>query len=270
MPRLSAEPGSHPVLDLARPLVFAHRGGSALRPENTMVAFEHGLALGADGLELDVHLSRDGEVVVCHDVTVDRTTNGTGPIAHKSLGELEALDAGWSFTSGDGHPYRGRGVRIPRLRDVLARFPVCPLIVELKGTDLDLAPAAVAEVRRAAALGRVCFGSFSVALLEAARACGAEVTTSGGSEEIARALRWSWVGVAPPRPGFRALQVPETYGTTRIVSRRFVATMRRAGIPVQVWTVNEAPDMQRLLDWGVNALITDRPDLAVEIVGQRR
>jgi glycerophosphoryl diester phosphodiesterase len=256
----------HPVLNPARSLVFAHRGGAALRPENTLPAFEHGLALGADGLELDVQLSGDGVVVVCHDLAVDRTTNGTGPIAGKSWQQLAGLDAGWSFGAEQGYPFRGRGFGIPRLSDVLACVPACPLIIELKGTDLDLAGAAVREVRQAGALDRVCFGSFSVPLLKAARACGGDVVTSGGSEEIARALRWSWIGVAPPGRAYRALQVPECYGATRIVSRRFVAAMRRADVAVQVWTVNEADDMRRLLDWGVNALITDRPDVAVEVV----
>jgi glycerophosphoryl diester phosphodiesterase len=256
------------VLDATRPLVFAHRGGAALRPENTMLAFEHGLALGADGLELDVQLSRDGVVVVCHDLAVDRTTNGTGTIAKKSWRELEPLDAGWSFGADQGYPYRARGCGIPRFADVLLRFPHQPLIIELKGTDLDLAPAAVEEARRAGALGRLCFGSFSVSLLKAARACGDDVVTSGGSEEIARALRWSWLGIPPPGRGYRALQVPERYGATRIVSRGFVATMRRAGVVVQVWTVNEADAMRRLLDWGVQGLITDRPDVGVEVVGE--
>jgi len=266
MDRSRPRPASHPVLDSTRALVFAHRGGAALRPENTMLAFEHGLAFGADGLEFDVQLSRDRVVVVCHDLAVDRTTNATGLIARKTWSELEQLDAGWSFGAGNGHPYRGRGCRIPRLTDVLARFRGHPLIIELKGTNLDLAAAAVEEVRRAGALGRVCFGSFSVSLLKAARACGDDVVTSGGSDEIARALRWSWLGLAPPGRAYQALQVPERFGATRIVSRGFVATMRRAGVVVQVWTVNEADDMRRLLGWGVRGLITDRPDVGVEVV----
>lgn len=255
----------HPLLDLERRHVVAHRGGAALRPENTLEAFENGVALGADALELDVHLSRDGVVVVCHDETVDRTTDGRGAIADLTAGDLSALDAGYRFRNGEGFPYRGQGVRVPRLREVLERFSV-PLIIELKGHNLDVAPAAVEEVRRAGAVGRVCIGSFSVALLEEARACGEDVVTSAGTEEIRQALTWSWLASLPRRRAYRAFQVPETHGATRVVSRRFLRATARARLPVHVWTVNDPADMRRLLEWGVHALITDRPDLAVGVV----
>lgn len=244
---------------------MAHRGGAALRPENTLEAFEHGVALGADALELDVHLSHDGVVVVCHDETVDRTTNGRGAIADLAADDLSALDAGYRFGRAEGFPFRGRGLGVPRLREVLERFAL-PLIVELKGQNLDLAPAAVDEVRRAGALGRVCFGSFSVALLEEARACGEDVVTSAGTEEIRQALTWSWLATLPPRRAYQAFQVPETHGARRVVSRRFLRATARARLPVDVWTVNDPADMRRLLEWGVQALITDRPDLGIAVV----
>jgi glycerophosphoryl diester phosphodiesterase len=254
----------HPLLDLDQRRVVAHRGGAALRPENTLEAFRNGVALGADAIEFDVHLSRDGEVVVCHDETVDRTTNGHGPIAGHTADELANLDAGYWFGEAEGFPFRARG-GVPRLRDVLARFTL-PLIIELKGRNLDLAAAAVDEVRRAGALGRVCFGSFSVALLQAARACGDDVVTSAGTEEIRQALTWSYLANLPPRRAYRAFQVPERHGSTRVVSRRFLRATARARVPVHVWTVNDPRDMRRLLEWGVRALITDRPDLGVAAV----
>lgn len=255
----------HPLLDLGRRRAVAHRGGAALRPENTLEAFGHGVALGADALELDVHLSRDGVVVVCHDETVDRTTDGRGAIADARAGDLAALDAGYRFGEEAGFPFRARGLGVPRLREVLERCAL-PLIVELKGRNLDLASAAVDEVRRAGALGRVCFGSFSVALLQAARACGDDVVTSAGTEEIRDALAWAYLASLPPRRAYRAFQVPETHGRRRVVSRRFLRATARAGVPVHVWTVNDPGDMRRLLDWGVRALITDRPDLGVAAV----
>src|SRR5215471_2015565 len=115
-------------------LVYAHRGGSKLRPENTIMAFDHGLSLGADGLEFDVHLSRDGVVVVHHDATLDRTTNGRGPLAALTADELARLDAGYHF---EGH--RGRAGGVPRLDEVLRRYPSAQLIVELKVNDPELA-----------------------------------------------------------------------------------------------------------------------------------
>jgi glycerophosphoryl diester phosphodiesterase len=238
-----------------------------LRPENTFAAFEHGLALGADALELDVHLSADGQAVVCHDATLDRTTSATGPIADRTARELAHLDAGWWFGAERGYPYRDCGFGVPRLADVLARFDEVPLVIELKGGDAALARRAVDEVRAHGALGRVCFGSFSDAMLATARACAPGVVTSGGVAAIRRALTWTRLGMAPRRRTFRVLQVPETYGVRRIVTRRFVRVLARVQVPVQVWTVDDPGDMRRLLEWGVQALITDRPDLAVPIVG---
>jgi glycerophosphoryl diester phosphodiesterase len=266
MPRSASD--GHGILDVARPLVLAHRGGGALRPENTMAAFEHGLAVGADGLELDVHLSRDGFVVACHDETLNRTTDAQGPVRARTAAELAAIDAGWSFGRAQGFPFRGRGIGVPRLSDVLEAFPGAPLVVELKGTDPALAEAAVAEVRRAHALDRVCFGSFSEVLLRRARGCADGVVTSAGKTEIRWALYRSWVGAPPARPRYRAFQVPERYGARRVATRRFVRTMRRARIPVHVWTIDEPVDMRRLLSWGVAGIITDRPDLARRAVDE--
>ncbi len=129
---------------LARPLVFAHRGGAALRPENTMVAFDHGLSLGADGVELDVHLSRDGVVVVHHDDTLDRTTSAQGPIAARTADELAAVDAGYRFTpdataAAPRYPFRGQHIGIPRLRAVLERHRQARVIIELKTPEAELA-----------------------------------------------------------------------------------------------------------------------------------
>jgi glycerophosphoryl diester phosphodiesterase len=263
-PPMSA-PG-HLVFDSPRPLVFAHRGGAALRPENTRVAFDHGLAIGADGLELDVHLARDGELVVIHDATLDRTTDARGPVARFTSNELERVDAGHWFEEGGRYPYRGQGHGVPRLRDVLARHSGAPTIVELKGRDTRVAAAAVALARDMRALGRVCFGGASDHVVRAARASGRDVVTSAAKEEVRWALYRSWVGLDPRHPGYQGIQVPETAGVIRVVSPAFVRRMRRLRLPVQVWTVNRADDMRRLLAWGVQGLITDRPDVAAPIV----
>jgi glycerophosphoryl diester phosphodiesterase len=260
----------HPVLSLDAPLVFAHRGGSRLRPENTTVAFDHGLALGADGLEFDVRLSSDGVPMVHHDETLDRTTSGTGPLSRLTADALQGLDAGHQFLDLDGVAWRGRGARIPRLTEVLARYPACPCIIELKGTDPEVGRVAAAAVREAGALSRVCFGGFTDAVVRAARETGADVTTSAAREEIRWFLYRSWVGLAPRETAYRAFQVPETSGPTRVVSRRFVRAARRAGLPVAVWTVDDPVAMERLLGWGVRGVITDRPDLAVPLVRRWR
>jgi glycerophosphoryl diester phosphodiesterase len=237
----------HPALQSSRPLVFAHRGGSKIGPENTITAFDGGLAAGADGLELDVHLSRDGVVCVHHDRLLDRTTRATGPIAERTAAELAEVD-------------------VPMLREVLARYPRTPLIIELKQAGPLLASAVVDEVRRAGASDHVCLGSFSVAALRVARAKAPDIATSAGRFEVRMALYRSWIRLSPGRVPYRAFQVPEMSGNTRVVSPRFVALAHRIGLPVQVWTVDEPADIRRLLDWGVDGIISDRPDVAFQVV----
>ena len=129
-----------------------------------------------------------------------------------------------------------------------------------------LAAAVVDEVRRAGAAERVCLGSFGVTSLRAARAPAPEIATSGARFEVRMAFYRSWLGLSPGRVPYRAFQVPETSGYTRVVSPRFVELAHRAGIAVQVWTVDEPDDIRRLLEWGVDGIISDRPDVAVQVV----
>jgi glycerophosphoryl diester phosphodiesterase len=249
-----------------RPLVFAHRGGGALAPENTIAAFDSAISLGVDGLELDVHLSRDGVVVVHHDDTLERTTDGSGPVAERTAAELEHVDAGYRFGGEGAFPFRGRGFGVPRLRDVLDRYRGCRLIIELKQDTADLARAVIDEVRRADMTGRVCLGSFGSRTLREARTYEPRIVTSAAREEVRWALYASWIGIAPWRPPYVAFQVPECSGSTTVVTPRFVRAAHRGGVVVQVWTVDEEADMRRLLSWGVDAIITDRPDVAVRVV----
>jgi glycerophosphoryl diester phosphodiesterase len=244
--------------------VFAHRGGSLLRPENTVAAFDHGLALGADGLELDVHLSRDGVVVVHHDTMLDRTTSGRGPLAALTAAELASLDAAKLWPE-----YAGRGIGIPAFRDVLARYPGVPLIVELKVNTAELARRVIDDIRAARAVDHVSLGSFGGRVLRAARSIEPRIATGASREETRWALYRTWMRWPVRRPPYRAFQVPEMSGSTRVVSPRFVRAAHAAGCVVQVWTVDDEADMRRLLGWGVDAIISDRPDVAVRVVGEK-
>lgn len=244
-----------------RPTVFAHRGGAALAPENTLLAFETGLAAGADGLELDVRLSRDGVAVLMHDPALDRTTDGTGPVDQLTAAELAALDAGFHFERDGSFPFRGRGLGVPSLRDVLDRHRGTSIIIELKASDPILAKAVVGDIHAAGAAGRVIVGSFQKGALEAVRALDPLIRTGAGMDDVRSGLDGVKV-----KPVFDAFQVPEVYAGTRVVTPAFIARAHDAGINVMVWTVNQEDDMRRLLDWGVDGLITDRPDLAVPLV----
>jgi len=260
----------HPWFNLARPrrraLVFAHRGGAGLRPENTLAAFDHAMSLGVDGMELDLRLSRDGVPVVIHDADLARTTNASGPVAALTADELASLDAGATFSAAAGHPWRGSAAGVPRFRDVLRLVPQLPLIVELKGRDLTLAVEAVRTAAQEGALNRVCFAGFVDETLNAARRAAFGVCSSAASREIRRALYTSYVRWPIGRTAYSAFQVPEHANSTRIVSPRFVRHAHRASLLVQVWTVNEEADMRRLADWGVDGLITDRPDRALALL----
>jgi glycerophosphoryl diester phosphodiesterase len=272
-----------PDVHLPRPLVYAHRGGAALRPENTIASFDYGLSLGADGLELDVRLSRDGVVVIHHDGTVDRTTGGTGPLSALTADELGMLDAGYWFrpafetgrtpeggrhstAAGTEFPFRGQGFGVPRLREVLERYPGVPLIIELKVNHAELARRTIDDVRAAGAVDRVSFGSFGWRVLHAAREYEPRIATGASREETRWALYRSWIRWPLGRPSYREFQVPERSGATTIISPRFVRHAHRAGLPVKVWTVNEEADMRRLIRWGVDGLISDRPDVAAAVV----
>ena len=249
--------------------VYAHRGGAKLRPENTILAFDYGLALGAGGLEFDVRLSRDGVVVVHHHATLERTTNGAGPVAAHTADELARLDAGYHFGP-PPHPFRGLTGGVPRLDAVLRRYPDVRCIIELKENEPELARRAIEVVRAADAVDRVALGSFGTRVLHAARACDPRIPTGASREETRLALYRSWVRWPVRRPAYREFQVPEVSGSTRVVSPRFVRYAHEATVRVAVWTVDAAADMQRLLDWGVDGLITDRPDVAVPIARERQ
>ena len=254
-----------------RPLAFAHRGGAALRPENTIAGFDHGLSLGADGLELDVHLSRDGVVVVHHDDTLERTTDARGPVAGCTAAELERVDAAHWFTHDSSapspqYPFRACGIGIPRLQTVLQRYRDARLIIELKVNEPELARRTIDAIRAADAMDRVVLGSFYWRVLHQARTYEPRVPTGAAREETRWALYRSRIRWPLGRTQYREFQVPERSGSTTIVTPRFIAHAHRAGLPVRVWTVNEATEMRRLLSWGADSVISDRPDVAVTVV----
>jgi glycerophosphoryl diester phosphodiesterase len=227
--------------------VFAHRGGAALSPENTMAAFDRAVSLGVDGLELDVRLSADGVVVVHHDRTLDRTTSLRGPLAARTASELARAG-------------------VPTLGAVLERHRDLRVIVEMKINSGGFAARVLDTVRSAGALDRVCLGSFGRRVLRAVRAMERAVATSAAREEVRWALYRSWCRWPASGARYGGYQVPECAGRTRVVSPQFVRDAHRYGLAVQVWTVDTPEDARRLLGWGVDALISDRPDLIVPLV----
>ncbi|HEX6820083.1 MAG TPA: glycerophosphodiester phosphodiesterase [Ktedonobacterales bacterium] len=255
------------------PLFFAHRGGALLRPENTMLAFEHGVSLGADALELDLQLTRDGELVVIHDFQVDRTTDGTGPIANYTLDELRRLDAGYRFTPDGGKtfPYRGQGVTIPTLRSIFERFPSLRINMDLKESTPEREERLWRLLQEMDAVERVLIGSFDYAPMMRFRTLtGGRVATGATRREIFWFLvRRFTHRLGGLRPAFDALQVPETDHGFRIVTPRMIAAAHRLDLDVHVWTIDAPSDMRRLLMWGADGIMSDRPDLLAQVLAER-
>ncbi len=254
------------LVSLDRLIAVAHRGGSALRPENTIAAFDHACELGVDAAECDVHLSRDEEPIVIHDPTLDRTTDAAGPVQSRTAEELARVDAGFHFGAADGYPYRGRSLGIPRLRDLLARYPDLPFIVEIKGGSLRAAERTVEVLRASGSFDRVIVGGFNHQVLEKVRTLAPTLFTSASQQEAREALTRSHFRLRPRRPGFRILQMPFRLRGRQMFRRSFVRTVRRAGVPVQAWVVDDPHVMRQLILWGVTGIISDRPDIAVEVV----
>jgi glycerophosphoryl diester phosphodiesterase len=223
------------------------------------------MAVGADGLEMDVRLSADGVVVVHHDPTLERTTSATGEVARRTAAELARIDAGYWFRNGDDFPFRDRGIGVPTFRDVLQRYPSALIIVEMKIDSAEMGEAVAREVRRAGAADRVCAAGYGAGCTRAARAALPEMACSANLHEVRVATYRTWARWPVRRVAYGGYQVPEIADGRRIVSPRFVRYAHEAGLKVQVWTVDDEADMRRLLGWGVDALISDRPADAVRV-----
>ena len=254
-----------PFFEARRPLILAHRGGCALGPENTLAAFDLGLRAGADGLELDVHLSADGIPVVHHDATLDRTTADRGPLAARTAAELARVDAGYHFMASGRYPFRQQGVGIPTLRDVLLRYRAVPIVIEMKIDTPEMGQAVARDVTAADAVDRVCLAGYGARSAAAARAAIPGAAASATHPEVRLAVYRGFAGWPVRDVSYGGYQVPERNGLLRIVSPRFIREAHGAGLKVQVWTVDEEADMRRLLRWGVDGLISNRPDIAVRV-----
>ena len=266
----TSRPASQPSVLAAlgdQPLVIAHRGGKGLWPENSLFAFQRASALGVNMLEMDLHLSSDGELVVIHDRTLERTTDGEGPVAALSLTQLQALDAGyrWSADGGQSYPYRGQGIRIPSFAEVLEGFPDTPKVIEIKVADVGMEALLCDALEAHQQRDLVIVGSFYDRSLQLFREQCPGVATSAGPGSVRLLVALNWLGLGSLlSPSYQALQIPEQHDGLLIASPRMLKTAAQRGLNVQLWTINEQPDMHRLLDLGAHALITDYPDRALQ------
>lgn len=265
-------PPLRPFLDGPRPLCFAHRGGGRLWPENTLPALAGAVELGCQYLETDVHLTRDGQLVVFHDERLERTTNGYGKLRDFTLSELERLDAGYWFSpDGRSRPWRGKGLRIPRLEQVFALSPSVRVNVEMKQKGVGL-PRALWDFVEAHALhDRILIASADLTLARELRGLSrGRVATSASAPEVLELWAAARVGASRLVPAaYDALQVPPYYYRLEVITERFVRAAHARGLQVHAWTIDDPDEMRRLLALGVDGLMSDRPDLLLDVVRKR-
>jgi glycerophosphoryl diester phosphodiesterase len=265
----------HPYFDTPRPIVFGHRGASGEAPENTLVAFERALADGAVIVETDVHLTRDGEVVVAHDADVARTTDGSGRIAELRFPDLAALDAGYRFSPDGGatHPFRGKGVRMPALREVFRRFPGTRFNVEVKTNEPRLVEAVVRLVAEHEREGLTLLAAEKDDTMAAVRTelarCGVAAAVGASVGDVLAFVRAAIGQGAPPKEPM-ALQIPPSFAGRPLVTRALVDFAHRHDVQVHVWTINEEDEMRRLLGEGVDGVMSDFPGRLRAVVDEGR
>ena len=261
-------------LPAGRPVVIAHRGGADLWPENTLIAFQGAVDLGAPVLEMDVHQTADGVPVVIHDETVDRTTNATGRVIDFTLEQLRELDAAYRFSPHDGpgtFPLRGTGVTIPSLREVFEAFPDAHMIVEVKEEDTTVADDVLSLVVEFDRVDRTLLASFSHDILVHFRTRNPDVATHASEPEATRFLIAAWLfsaGMVSPK--YEALLVPPSVGPLPVLTGRFLQAADNRRLFVAGWTINDLSRLRIFARRGIGGLITDRPDLALQVAAELR
>ncbi len=262
----------HPSTDFFKPglpRAFGHRGSAGTHPENTLESFAAAAAIGIEYLELDVHMTRDGEIVVSHDDHLERTCGRAGLIREMTYAELAAADAGRMFTlDGVTFPFRHKGIRVPRLAEVLAAFPKLRIEIEVKQIAPSVVAPMLAVIDRAGMRRNVFVASEHQPPLDEIRKLAPEIPTNFSYLETGGFFQ-AMVSRDVYRPPGDALQVPREYESWQIVTPDSVEFAHRAGLEVHVWTVNEEAEMNELLDMGVDGLLSDYPRRLLDVIRRR-
>ncbi|MCL4270885.1 MAG: glycerophosphodiester phosphodiesterase [Anaerolineales bacterium] len=272
--RLISKPApDHPYYsaDLNYPLVIAHQGGDGVWPGESMLAFQNAVDLGVDVLEMDLHITSDGVLVLMHDETVVRTTDGTGEIESMTLTEIKQLDAAYDWSPDDGatFPYRGQGIQVATLEEVFTAFPEMRMTIEIKKTNSSMAKPFCDLIRAYDMQEKVLVASFHDERLKEFRAECPEVATSSAKDEttVFVLMTKAFLG-GFYSPAFYSLQVPEESGGITVMTPAFVKAAHARNLAVEPWTINDAETMRKFIEWGVDGIITDRPDIMMEVLGR--
>jgi glycerophosphoryl diester phosphodiesterase len=264
---------NHPyyVDDLSYPLVIAHQGGDDLWPGNTFYAMEQAAALGVDVLEMDLHITKDGVLVLIHDETIDDTTDGAGEVEAMNLEEIKQLDAGydWSPDQGLSFPFRGQGITIPTLEEIFLGFPDLRMTIELKKTNRSMAEPFCNLIRQYGMQDQIVVASFHDERMKEFRQICPEVATSSARQETTVFVLLSKVFLGRLySPKFQSLQVPRESSGITVMTPVFVRAAHERGLTVEPWTINDPDEMRKYIEWGVDGIITDRPDILLEVLGR--
>lgn len=255
-------------------MVIAHRGASGEYPENTLLAFEQGLAAGAVMLESDLHATRDGVAVLLHDPRVERTTDGHGLVSELSLAELQALDAGHTFSPDAGRtfPFRGQGIRVPTLEEALSAFPEARFNLELKAAPekfIECVGRCIANAEReATTLLTSADDAIMQELRSERRRLGIETALGASASDVVGFIRAALQDGPPPSDSM-ALQVPEQFAGRPVATPKLVEYAHRHGVEIHVWTVNSPSSMETLIDVGVDGIMSDFPARLAAVVAAR-
>ena len=253
-------------------MVIAHQGGDGIWPGDTIYAFERAVEVGADILEMDAHITKDGEIVLMHDEKVDRTTDGTGLIEDLTLAELKQLDAAYKWTNDDGQtfPYRGQGIQVPTLREPFKRFPQMRYVIEIKLTKNPIVKPLCDLIREHNMQEKVVVASFHDEAMEMFRASCPEIATSASRGEVTKFVLLGKVFLSGwVSPQHQSLQVPWEKSESKnipIMTARFIRESHAKNLHVEPWTVDNPSLMKQYIEWGVDGIITDRPDVMMNVL----
>jgi glycerophosphoryl diester phosphodiesterase len=254
--------------EIETPMVIAHRGGSTY-PENTLPAFWHSIEIGADVIEFDIHMTKDGQLVVIHDTTVDRTTDGQGRVDSFTLSELKQLDAGFSFAGKDGNfPFRNKGISIPTVREVFEQFPNSYLNLEIKAQYPEISEKLWALIQEYNMENKVLLASFDQTIINHFdKVANGKVAISGGKKEVTKFVVLHKFFLSPfYHPKVDTIQMPTNASIFNLKDKKLIRGARKLNMQTHYWTINDEDEMEQLLRLGADGIITDEPEILIKLL----
>lgn len=264
----------HPFFDNDRPLVMAHQGGQHLAPASTLEAFKNARDLGVDIIEFDIHMSKDGYLIPIHDPTLDRTTDGTGRINNLTLEEIQSVDAGAKFQDLDGeYSFRGKGISLPTVEEVFKEIPNMRWNIEIKDTNDPELYRPIAEklwslMEKYELEDKVLVASFDQNIIDTVLdVSNGKAIVAGGRQEVTKFVILHKLFLnGLYRPSVDAIEIPTKESIINLKDKKVIRGAQKQGMDVHYWTINDRETMKELIELGADGIITDRPDILIELL----